>query len=77
MTITVEATYEKGQFKFKEPFSLVEGTPVRVTITALDEDYDPLDDVIGICTEGPDISLAERHDEIIYGGLLHKEPTQP
>lgn len=74
MTITVDAVFHDGQLQFKEPVQLTEGTPVRVAITPLDEDYDPLDDVIGICTEGPNISLAERHDEIVYGGLLRKEP---
>ena len=30
-------------------------------------DHDPLDDVIGICKEGPDVSLAARHDDLLYG----------
>lgn len=67
MTITVEAVYESGQLRFKEPVVLAEGTAVRVTISPVDEDYDPLDEVIGICNEGPDISLAARHDELLYG----------
>lgn len=72
MTITTEAVFHNGQLQFKEPVPLTEGTPVRVAITPLDEDYDPLDEVVGICTEGPDMSLAERHDAIVYGGLLRK-----
>jgi predicted DNA-binding antitoxin AbrB/MazE fold protein len=40
MTFTVEATFEQGQLKFKEPLLLAEGTPVRVTITPLDEDIE-------------------------------------
>jgi len=76
MTITVEATYEKGQLKFREPVVLAEGTPVRVTITPVDEDYDPFDAVIGICDDGPDISLAARHDEFIYG-LTSNTRTKP
>jgi hypothetical protein len=40
MTITVEATYENGQLKFKGPVSLAQGTTVRVTITPLDQDYE-------------------------------------
>jgi len=77
MTTTIEAVYENGILRPKKPLGLVEGAEVQLTINALDEDHDPLDEVIGICTEGPDISLAERHDEIIYGGLLRKETNQP
>ena len=68
MTITVEAVYQNGQLQFKEPVILAEGTPVRVTITPVDEDDDPLDAVIGICDTGlPD--GAENHDKYIYGKL--------
>ena len=77
MTTTIEAVYENGILRPKKPLGLVEGAEVQVTINALDEDHDPLDEVIGICTEGPDISLAERHDALIYGGLLRKETNQP
>jgi predicted DNA-binding antitoxin AbrB/MazE fold protein len=75
MTLTTEAVYENGVLKPKESLGLAEGAEVRLTIEALD-DHDPLDDVIGICTEGPDTSLAERHDEIVYGGLLRKDSGQ-
>ncbi|HBI45082.1 MAG TPA: hypothetical protein DDY78_19820 [Planctomycetales bacterium] len=34
---------------------------------AVGDDHDPLDEVIGICKEGPDISLAARHDDLLYG----------
>jgi predicted DNA-binding antitoxin AbrB/MazE fold protein len=67
MTIVIEAVFENGVFKPLRPLTLVEGTEVRLTVATVDEDYDPLAAVIGICDEGPDISLAERHDEIIYG----------
>ncbi|MBI3464713.1 MAG: antitoxin family protein [Planctomycetes bacterium] len=77
MTISVDAVYEHGQLKLKETLLLAEGTPVRVTITPLDENRDPLDDVIGICKDGPDVSLAERHDEILHGGLLRKDISRP
>jgi predicted DNA-binding antitoxin AbrB/MazE fold protein len=77
MTITVEATYESGMLKPKQPLALSEGAQVRLTIQPVDDDYDPLDEVLGICTEGPDISLAERHDEILYGGLLQRKPEKP
>lgn len=66
MTLTLEATYESGQLKFKEPLALAEGTAVRVTITPVDEEYDPLDAVIGICTGGPGDGAAN-HDKYIYG----------
>ena len=45
--------------------TLADGTLVPLVVTPVDDDDDPLDAVIGICTEGPDVSLAERHDEII------------
>jgi predicted DNA-binding antitoxin AbrB/MazE fold protein len=48
---------ENGVLKPKERLALVEGATVRLAISPLDEDHDPLDDVVGICTEGPDISL--------------------
>jgi predicted DNA-binding antitoxin AbrB/MazE fold protein len=65
MTITVEATFENGQLKLSQPVSIAEGTSVRVTITPLDDDLDPLADVIGICTAGPRDG-AENHDKYIY-----------
>ncbi|MHB1423235.1 MAG: antitoxin family protein [Gemmataceae bacterium] len=67
MTLTIEAIYENGVLTPKHPLALAEGTEVRVTISTLQKDADPLDEVIGICTEGPDISLAARHDELLYG----------
>ena len=44
---------------------MADGTLVHLVVTPVDDNDDPLDAVIGICTEGPDVSLAERHDEII------------
>ena len=67
MAIVVEAIYENGILKPKEPLTLAEGAEVRLTITPAAEPYDPLEAVIGICDEGPDLSLAARHDEVIYG----------
>lgn len=75
MAITVEATYEDGFLKPARPLTLAEGAEVRLTISPLDEDYDPLEEVIGICDDGPDVSLAERHDEILYGLKLDDEPA--
>jgi predicted DNA-binding antitoxin AbrB/MazE fold protein len=77
MTTTIEAVYENGILRPKKPLGLVEGAEVQLIISALDEDHDPLDEVVGICTEGPDMSLAERHDEILYGGKPCKETNQP
>jgi predicted DNA-binding antitoxin AbrB/MazE fold protein len=77
MTLTVDAIYENGLLKPKEQLALAEGAEVRLTIEAPEEDHDPLDEVIGICTEGPEISLAERHDDIVYGGLLSERSKQP
>jgi predicted DNA-binding antitoxin AbrB/MazE fold protein len=67
MTITVEAVYENGILKPKEPVVLTEGTAVRLTITPLDEDYDPLASVIGICDGPPEGDAAENHDKYLYG----------
>ena len=65
MTITVEAVYCNGQLQFKEPVHLADGTPVRVAITPVDEDYDPLEGVIGIGESGL-ADGAEQHDHYIY-----------
>lgn len=67
MPITVEAIYENGKLNPSQPISLAEGTQVRLIITPVDEDYDPLDAVIGIC-DGP-ADGAENHDKYIYGRI--------
>ena len=67
MTTTIQATFENGVLKPKEPLTLPEGTEVELTIRPVGDDHDPLDEVIGICKEGPDISLAARHDDLLYG----------
>ncbi len=115
MVITVEATFENGLLKPKQPLALAEGAEVRLTIHAADEVHDPLDAVIGIgegppdgadnhdqylspppkpslppaeelppdpddpleavigiCDDGPPISLAQNHDDIIYGHLKRR-----
>jgi predicted DNA-binding antitoxin AbrB/MazE fold protein len=63
MTITLEATFENGRLKFKEPLALAEGTPVRVTIASLD-DLDPFADIIGICHSGRRDGAAN-HDQYL------------
>ncbi len=65
MTLTVEAVYENGHLKPLQPIDLREGTSVRVTITPVDKDYDPLEAVIGIGDGPPD--GADNHDKYIYG----------
>jgi predicted DNA-binding antitoxin AbrB/MazE fold protein len=67
MVITVEATYENGILKPKQPLSLVNGTQVVLTVTPVDEEYDPLDAVIGI-GDGP-ADGADNHDKYIYGKI--------
>lgn len=80
MSIIVDATFEGGVLKPKQPLALTEGEEVRVVISKVAEGdnlliNDPLAGVIGIC-EGPGISLAERHDEFLYG-LRKPEPNRP
>jgi predicted DNA-binding antitoxin AbrB/MazE fold protein len=65
MTQTVEAVYKDGQLKLKEPVILADDTPVRVTITPLEE-KDPYADIIGICHSGR-TDGADQHDHYIYG----------
>jgi len=68
MTRTIEATYLNGVLKPRQPLDLEEGADVRVTVESVDDEPDdPLAAVIGICDDGPPISLAERHDEFAYG----------
>ena len=67
MGIVVEATYQNGILKPKEPLTLTEGAEVRLTITPAGEPFDPLEAVIGIGegrTDG-----AENHDKYIYGKI--------
>ena len=65
MAIVVEATYQNGILKPKEPLSLAEGADVRLTIVPAHDDYDPLEAVIGIGEGLPD--GADHHDKYIYG----------
>jgi predicted DNA-binding antitoxin AbrB/MazE fold protein len=68
MTLTLEAIYENGVLKPRTPLPLADGAAVRLTLATADEDYDPLDAVIGICKGGPKDAAAE-HDRYIYGDL--------
>ena len=66
MAIVVEATYQNGILKPKQPLTLAEGTEVHLTITPAEEHYDPLEAVIGIGESGR-TDGAEHHDQYIYG----------
>ena len=68
MTITVDATFENGQLKLKQPVALAEGTPVRLTITPVVDEEDPLAAVIGIGDSGR-TDGADNHDKYIYGKI--------
>jgi predicted DNA-binding antitoxin AbrB/MazE fold protein len=69
MTITVDAIYENGMLKPKQPLVLAEGSEVRVTIQSVVEGEDPLEAVIGI-GDGPlEGDGAQNHDKYIYGKL--------
>ena len=68
MTIVVDATYQNGILKPKEPLTLAEGAEVRLTITPAAEPYDPLEAVIGIGESGR-TDGAEHHDQYIYGKI--------
>ena len=67
MAIVVEAIYQNGLLKPKEPLTLAEGAEVRLTITPAGEPHDPLEGVIGIGEGRPD--GAENHDKYIYGKI--------
>jgi predicted DNA-binding antitoxin AbrB/MazE fold protein len=66
MTLTLEAVYENGVLKPKQPLALVEGTEVRLTLSTVNEDDDPLEGVIGIGASGR-TDGADSHDRYIYG----------
>ena len=68
MPIVVDATYQNGILKPKEPLTLAEGAEVRLTIAPAGEPYDPLEAVIGIGESGR-TDGAEHHDRYIYGKI--------
>jgi predicted DNA-binding antitoxin AbrB/MazE fold protein len=65
MPITIEAIYENGVLRPKQPLALTEGSQVRLSVTPIEEDHDPLGAVIGIGDGVPD--GADDHDKYIYG----------
>jgi hypothetical protein len=66
MTITVDAVCRNGKLEIKEPVRLADGTPVRVLITPVGAENDPLAGVIGIGDSGR-TDGADQHDHHIYG----------
>jgi predicted DNA-binding antitoxin AbrB/MazE fold protein len=66
MTLTIDAIYEKGLLKPKNPLTLPEGAEVHLIITPVNSDTDPLDGVIGIGESGRSDG-AETHDKYLYG----------
>jgi predicted DNA-binding antitoxin AbrB/MazE fold protein len=42
LTITINVTFENGMLKPKQPLTLTEGAEVRVAISTVEDDEDPL-----------------------------------
>jgi predicted DNA-binding antitoxin AbrB/MazE fold protein len=64
LPITVEAVYENGVLKPTRPLVLTEGSEVRLSVTPIKEDQDPLGAVIRIGEGLPDGAVD--HDKYIY-----------
>jgi predicted DNA-binding antitoxin AbrB/MazE fold protein len=69
MTFTVDATWQRGVLKPKEPVDLPEGAEVRISITLAGEETDRLADVIGIGDGPAAADAADQHDQYLYGNL--------
>jgi predicted DNA-binding antitoxin AbrB/MazE fold protein len=74
MTTTIEAVYERGILRLKEPVGLADGTIVEVTITTSelsDENQTPaeiLSAIASLPVEGNGQPFSGRdHDKILYG----------
>ncbi|HXI89569.1 MAG TPA: antitoxin family protein [Blastocatellia bacterium] len=74
MTTTIEAVYEGGVLRLKEPVALADGTIVEVTITTSEpsgEKKTPaeiLSSIASLPTEGDGQGVSGRdHDKILYG----------
>ncbi len=76
MTTSVEAIYEQGVLRLKEPVALAEGTIVEVTITTREEQTasacvpaNILASIAALPMEGNGGEFSGRdHDRILYGG---------
>jgi predicted DNA-binding antitoxin AbrB/MazE fold protein len=74
MTTTIEAIYERGVLRLKEPVALADGTVVEVTITtdeASGEEKTPAEILSAIASlplEGNEQRFSGRdHDKVLYG----------
>ncbi len=76
MTTTVEAIYEQGVLRPKEPLSLKEGAEVKIVIIAPREPVTGastpakiLAEISALPLEGDGEAFAARdHDQVLYGG---------
>jgi predicted DNA-binding antitoxin AbrB/MazE fold protein len=75
MTTTVEAIYEQGVLRLKEPISLAEGAEVKVIVISREpaaEEPKPAEVLAAIAAlplEGADNEVSGRdHDRLLYGG---------
>jgi predicted DNA-binding antitoxin AbrB/MazE fold protein len=68
MTWNIVAVYEGGVLKPKQPLVLTEGTEVRLSVTPVDKDDDPLGAVIGIGDGAPEPPPAGQE----AGGNAHR-----
>ena len=74
MTTTIEAVYERGVLRLKEPLALADGTTVEVTITSSEpsgENKTPaeiLSAIASLPVEGDGQLFSGRdHDQLLYG----------
>jgi predicted DNA-binding antitoxin AbrB/MazE fold protein len=77
VSLTIEAVYENGAFRPRGRVELADGAPVRLIVDVIPDERDPLDEVIGIVVTGPDFSLADHHDELIYAPRSQQEDGHP
>ncbi|MEA2176663.1 MAG: hypothetical protein QOD00_4255 [Blastocatellia bacterium] len=75
MTTTVEAIYEQGVLRLKEPLSLAEGAEVEVIVISREpaagevKVTEVLAAIAALPLEGADDNFSGReHDSILYGG---------
>jgi len=72
MTTTIEAVYERGVLRLKEPVALADGTVVEVTITtdvsSGETPAEILSAIASLPLEGDGQPFSGRdHDKILYG----------
>jgi len=72
MTTTIEAVYERGVLRLKEPVALADGTIVEVTITTSEPPGETpaeiLSAIASLPVEGDGQPFSGRdHDKILYG----------